>query len=458
MKNKRFAIFLVIILALSVAYSAWASLPSLPHLKDNDRILILAPHPDDETIGAAGVIQEAAKRKLPIKVVYLTNGDNNELAFLVYKKYPVLTSKAILKMGEVRRSEAVGAMQHLGLKLDNLVFLGYPDFGTLRMFIYYWGNSPAFKSMLTRVKAVPYKECYTPGAPYIGESVLHDLESVLKDFQPTKIFVTNPVDANADHRAAFLFLQVALWDLEKTIRPQVYPFVIHAVKWPAPRGFHPDLPLEPSTQLAKSDIQWSIFNLAKEQTQRKKEAIAYYKSQIAYNPPYLYSFARRNELFGAYPDIVLPNHKGQAIDWQTLEGKQNITGSNQGQGRNLVEGMTYAHDGEFLYIKMRLKDWEDELLGINLYLLGYRDDVAFGRMPKYRIHVSFLKFGKTIGVFEKRRRVVIPNIKTEIIDDGIIIGFPLSSLNSPKHVLSNIRTHVKNSPVDITAWRTLDIQ
>jgi len=33
----------------------------------NDRVLILAPHPDDETIGACGAIQNALKKKCKIK-------------------------------------------------------------------------------------------------------------------------------------------------------------------------------------------------------------------------------------------------------------------------------------------------------------------------------------------------------------------------------------------------------
>jgi len=33
----------------------------------NDRVLILVPHPDDETIGACGAIQNALKKKCKIK-------------------------------------------------------------------------------------------------------------------------------------------------------------------------------------------------------------------------------------------------------------------------------------------------------------------------------------------------------------------------------------------------------
>jgi len=47
-----------------------------------DRILILAPHPDDEAISAGGVIQKALSQDAKVKVVCITNGDNNQLAYL----------------------------------------------------------------------------------------------------------------------------------------------------------------------------------------------------------------------------------------------------------------------------------------------------------------------------------------------------------------------------------------
>ncbi|MDD2752711.1 MAG: PIG-L family deacetylase, partial [Candidatus Omnitrophica bacterium] len=47
-----------------------------------DRVLVLAPHPDDEAIGCAGIIQEALAKNANLHVVYLTNGDHNEFAFI----------------------------------------------------------------------------------------------------------------------------------------------------------------------------------------------------------------------------------------------------------------------------------------------------------------------------------------------------------------------------------------
>ncbi|MEI6121822.1 MAG: PIG-L family deacetylase, partial [Opitutae bacterium] len=46
-------------------------------LQQDARILILAPHPDDECLGTGGLIQQALAKGAKIKVIFITNGDNN---------------------------------------------------------------------------------------------------------------------------------------------------------------------------------------------------------------------------------------------------------------------------------------------------------------------------------------------------------------------------------------------
>ena len=129
-----------------------------------DRILVLAPHPDDEVLGAAGVIQQAVAMKVPIKVVFLTYGDSNQWSFLLYRKHPVVWPGAVENMGLVRHDEAINASRILGVERKNLIFLGYPDFGTLNIWYYHWNQRPAYRSLMTRVTAVPYKGAYRSGS------------------------------------------------------------------------------------------------------------------------------------------------------------------------------------------------------------------------------------------------------------------------------------------------------
>ena len=198
-----------------VAPAAWPEI----ELGASDRILILAPHPDDESLACGGIIQRALSSGLPVHVLFLTNGDNNEWSFMVYRKRPELLPWQVRAMGEVRRGEALAAARGLGLPPDALTFLGYPDFGTLRIWCSHWGDAPPFRSMLTRVTSVPYENAYRRGAAYKGEEIVRDLTAVIREFRPTRIFVSHPADDNPDHAALYLFTRIVLWDLAEDHTP-----------------------------------------------------------------------------------------------------------------------------------------------------------------------------------------------------------------------------------------------
>src|SRR5436305_3076419 len=139
--------------------------PGSLQLAAGDRILVLAPHPDDEVLGAGGVLREAVRRGLPTRVVFLTFGDSNEWSFLAYRKRPVVMPRAVLAMGAVRRREALAAAAALGVPAADLTFLGYPDYGTLDIWRSHWAQSPPDRGRLTRARAVPYPTAFRPGAP-----------------------------------------------------------------------------------------------------------------------------------------------------------------------------------------------------------------------------------------------------------------------------------------------------
>ncbi|MFZ2640275.1 MAG: PIG-L family deacetylase, partial [Verrucomicrobiia bacterium] len=120
------------------------NITELPKFQKEDRVLILAPHPDDEIIGCAGVILHALKSGAAVKVVYLTNGDNNIYSILFSNPllFPLrlvtITEGAFISLGRHRQEEATKAMAILGVKKEDLIFLGYPDHGTDQMFVFNW--------------------------------------------------------------------------------------------------------------------------------------------------------------------------------------------------------------------------------------------------------------------------------------------------------------------------------
>jgi len=454
MKIKALLLFPCLMLLL-VCSCYGEEMQPMPAFNKADRVLFLAPHPDDEVIATGGILQQVISEGLPLKVVYFTNGDNNQLAFIVYEKRIVFRKGEFTFMGEVRRKEAVKAMGLLGIKEKDLIFLGYPDFGTMNIFTKYWGDDVPFKSMLTRVTNVPYKECFSYRAPYTGESVLIDLKTILEDFRPTKIFVSHPVDSNVDHRALYLFLQVALWDLEGHIdRPHVYPYLVHSTAWPLPRGYHPKLELLPPKTLFGADINWLKFDLTNERIEKKKSMISCYRSQIQYNPPYLYSFARTNEFFGDFPTITLSKHVGPT-DWSGLEEKVEGASVTDVTPEETIETMAYKIQDGVLYIKVKLNKKLSINMGMGVYLFGYNKDISFSKMPKIRIRIGFK--GNAV-VYNKREQISLNDVKVDSNGKELTIQCSLSDLGNPDYILSCVTASNKGLPRYITAWRKIKLK
>jgi LmbE family N-acetylglucosaminyl deacetylase len=439
------------------------SLSAIEPIKKDDCILILAPHPDDETIGCAGIIQEAVSKGAKVKVAYLTNGDHNQVAFIVYAKRVPFMQSEFIHMGEVRKNEAIKAMGLLGVDKKDLIFLGYPDFGTLSIFKEIWRNAKPYKSMLTRISKVPYEENFSFEAPYKGESILSDIEKVLKEYKPNKIFVSNPADANADHKAFYLFLQIALHDLENVIpKPKVYPYIIHAVGWPLPRHYHPELSLEPPRQFLSSEAEWHQFQLTNEQLEKKHQAILCYRSQTSSSAFYLLAFARKNELFGDYPEIELNRDtalkQGFAEKKLGLSNLFNESRDEETDDDTYVENdkgqVSYELQDNNLLIRIEKSKELNNRLSIQLYLFGYSQKTPFALMPKIRVITKHDKY----RIFDARKTVNSQGVGLELNPDALNLKVPLRLLGDPDFILAAVKTYSGILQTDTTSFRKINIR
>jgi LmbE family N-acetylglucosaminyl deacetylase len=103
---------LIIPLTPEIEWRAW--LGHLPAWElPRGPMLIIAPHPDDETLGAGGLIARQRMRNLDIMVAAVTDGENC---------YP-----GSLGLAEIRRGEQEGALQRLGVERDRIVRFRLPD-------------------------------------------------------------------------------------------------------------------------------------------------------------------------------------------------------------------------------------------------------------------------------------------------------------------------------------------
>jgi len=443
--------------AMANADEAPQSPPALPQftLNENDRILVLAPHPDDESLTCAGVIQSALAMKLPVRVVWLTMGDNNEWSFILYRKRLVIKAAAERAMGEVRHDEAVAAMKALGLGPENLAFLGYPDFGTLTIWDRHWGDGPPFKSMLTKVTSVPYTNAFRYGAPYKGQDILRDITTNLREFRPTKVFCSHPSDLNVDHQALYLFTRVALWDLANEMRPSLYPYLVHAAKWPRPVGLHPELSLLPPAQLA-SGINWAIHPLTNGQAQAKEAALRAHRSQMDYSKDFMLSFARENELFGDFPPTVWsaePTFAQASGHFKRAPSLQGELTENERAKFVGIEDVRMAREGDDLVVAAHFSRPLGKEVSAAVYAFGYRSGRPFELMPKLRIVSGDVKH----EVFDQERRLPSDTVRFERRAHQQTVRIPLKAMGDPQRALIAVHTYLGLDPLDWAEWRVLEI-
>lgn len=435
-----------------------ASFPSVQFTSD-DRILILAPHPDDEVLACAGVIQKALAKQLPVKVVFFTYGDNNQWSFWVYRKHPVIFSKAVEGMGLIRHDEAQEADKVLGLSLQQIVFLGYPDFGTLNIWYNHWDKRPPFKSMLTKVRSVPYKNAFRPAAPYKGEEILRDLVAILEEFRPTKIFLSHPADHNVDHRALYLFTNVALWDMGMETKVKLYPYLVHYKFWPKPRGHHPQEKLLPPDDLYKGEILWEISLLNPDELMCKENALKKHRSQFETAKSYLDAFVRKNELFGDFPKIRLDEKVSPSYLFsRTQEELANIPEELIDEERASFVGIeehSISIKNNSLVFSLSLSRRLAKEVELSLYVFGYRQDVPFGKMPK--LHIRFGTFFH--AVYDQNTRIALrkSGIKIARQPQKIDITIPLQLLENPERILTSAHTYLENVPLDWVSWRIIEL-
>lgn len=103
-----------------LASPQWPELPLLA-LDDLRSLVVLSAHPDDETLGAAGLIARARALGARIQVVVASNGANS---------HPASSTHTAAELSEIRRREVESAV-HLIAPDAGIQFLGLPD-GQLR--------------------------------------------------------------------------------------------------------------------------------------------------------------------------------------------------------------------------------------------------------------------------------------------------------------------------------------
>lgn len=458
-----------------VALAAWAlaghvhALTLLAPPQANDRIAIIAPHPDDEVLATSGLIQQAVAVGAQVKVIYLTNGDHNQANFRQFCRRQNSVAPTLLALGEQRHTEALAAMQLLGLTAENLTFLGYPDWWTLRLWEDYWEDDELLYDNATDSTGVPYPKNYSYRHPYRASYVTDDLCDVLREFKPTWVLVTHPCDTNPDHRATANFVQLALLQLEaEGLRPTLDFYIVHYPNWPVPLQYHPTVIMEPPPAL-RSDNDWLALPLTKEQVERKYQATLTNLTQVVNQQAFLTSFARANELFaaGRIPAIPLLA-AGAELAWTKAIHLQApmVLATQSGYETNGIavvpatppaidfEAIDFLRQEDMLVAQVEFKYLSSQRGGVRWFLFGYQQGTDFTDLPKVQITI----------LPDRRLQVMVDHEAVE--DSGVtltgaetqmILRVPLKLLGGPEidHLFTAAIAFSGATVTDDTAWHLL---
>jgi LmbE family N-acetylglucosaminyl deacetylase len=217
-------------------------------LSESDRVLFIAPHPDDEGLAAAGLLQRAARLGARVQLVFATNGDDNVWAQRYVERRWRIAESDRLRWGELRKREVGAAVQALSLeKKASLRFLNLPD--------------QKITSLLRKVPA----------------RLSAILREEIDQFKPTLVIAPSIYDAHPDHSSLSVAIGLAL---ERSEHPSTccYFYIVHR-----PR------------QMPRSRIR--EFRLTEAEQLKKRGAINCYRSQLHLFPERFTRFARPTEIY-----------------------------------------------------------------------------------------------------------------------------------------------------------------
>jgi len=423
-----------------------------PELSSSDRILVMAPHPDDEGLACAGVIRRAVEDKIPVRVVLMTCGDGYKRDVEV--RYKTLDPKPedFQQLGTTRHFETIDAMKKLGLEEENITFLCYPDGGTNSLFEVNWDYDNLHLGANGATNA-PYPFAYEKNAPYCGESVVKSLETIIKDYDPSIIFYPDPEDEHHDHWGTSAFIEYVTCKID--YQGKQYTYLVHkGFDWPFPWLYAPNRELLPPKELVGLDAKWWLFTLSKDEEGLKHKAVLSYKSQKEMMEPFLDAFVRTNELFATYPKIKATSVTKQPDFFGADKlphivikeaSRDTLVRELEGLGDITAVSISFDEDDTWLALETRRKLAEDITYGFHLRIFD-------GEEVK-RVDISALGEQAQSQMLAKNSVSFDGPIPVKTKDNRMYLKIPGDIFEDADFVLLSADSYHKQNLVDKTAWR-----
>lgn len=171
------------------------ALDGLPALSASTRLLVIAPHPDDETIATGVLMQQVCAAGGEVQILLLTAGDNNPWPQRWLERRWRIGAPDRQRWARRRREELLGALAALEIRLPALQTLNWPDMGVTDLLLY----SP--------------------------ESAVATIADAIVRFAPDLIALPDLQDRHPDHSAAHVLVRLALADHAEP--PALLAYLVH---------------------------------------------------------------------------------------------------------------------------------------------------------------------------------------------------------------------------------------
>jgi LmbE family N-acetylglucosaminyl deacetylase len=209
--------------------------------------MLIAPHPDDEALACSVILQQAVRAGAAIRIVYVTDGDNNPWPQRVIERRWRLSAADRKRWGKLRRAEALAALRVLDINPADVQFLALPDQGLTDLLL---------------------RDC---------DSALTRLTQVIDDWSPTDILAPSLSDIHPDHSAVAVMMRLIFADL-LTPRVSQWNYLVH--------GRSPVF-FDRAAELSPSEVE----------TATKRDAIRRHQTQIKLSRRRFLRYATRPERF-----------------------------------------------------------------------------------------------------------------------------------------------------------------
>ena len=412
------------------------------------RILVVSPHCDDETLGAGGYITAAVLAGADVRILMVTNGDGFGLAAALHYKQIHVTPALLRSFAYDRQKEAVDAVRALGVPANHVTFLGFPDRGLADLWSRFWTADHPYFSRFTFTDHNPYTTSPHPGEPYCGERLLNDIEEQMSAFQPDVVLTLHPNDDHPDHRATSSFVRAAIADRQRmgdawALRVVCQVFVVHHGDWPIPQGYHPGVRLAPPFSLVHPDTQWSELMLTPKEEKSKLSAIQRYRSQMALMGRFLVSFVRRTECFGRMQPVMIDLGRDN-VPSLVETGAVGDTLLRAVERDGNIENIEAAGRAGGLLLRVQLRSRVSQRVSYTLQL----QSISYGGGEVGRWHVT---------VRGSNTDTDIPGAQASIGERTFQVWIPATLFRGRSDWFVSADTHLSSLQLDRTGWREMHI-